>query len=388
MNSAKKVTIGYYLGYISLGLAAAVLGPTLPWLADQTGTQMSQIGILFTARAIGFLVSTLLVGRLYDRVPGHKLLTLALFGLALMMALMPVAPTIWILTAVLFLMGMSQSGIDIGSNTLIVWVHGRAVGPYMNGLHFFFGVGSFLAPVIVAQVILVSAGVQWAFWLLALLMLPAIFYVFKMPSPTMPETAREAVAGAVNWPLIILIATFFFLYSGAEIAYGGWIYSYAIATDTGTLTTAAYLTSIFWASLTLGRLISIPIATRLRARAILFIDLAGCLISLGFMLLAPSSTITVWVGTIGLGLCMASIFPTTLTLAERNTNVNGTITSYFFIGASIGAMTIPWFVGSQFEQNGSQAVMIIIFGCLVLASIVYAMLVRQIQKADPAQVTS
>lgn len=388
MNSAKKVTIGYYLGYISLGLAAAVLGPTLPWLAEQTGSQMSQIGILFTARAIGFLVSTLLVGRLYDRVPGHKLLTLALFGLALMMALMPFAPTIWILTAVLFLMGMSQSGIDIGSNTLIVWVHGRAVGPYMNGLHFFFGVGSFLAPVIVAQVILVSAGVQWAFWLLALLMLPAIFYVFKMPSPTMPETAREAVAGAVNWPLIILIATFFFLYSGAEIAYGGWIYSYAIATDTGTLTTAAYLTSIFWASLTLGRLISIPIATRLRARAILFIDLAGCLISLGFMLLAPSSTIAVWIGTIGFGLCMASIFPTTLTLAERNTNVSGAITSYFFIGASIGAMTIPWFVGSQFEQNGSQAVMIIIFGCLVLASMVYALLMRQIQKADSAQVTS
>jgi fucose permease len=85
---------------------------------------------------------------------------------------------------------------------------------------------------------------------------------------------------------------------------------------------------------------------------------------------------------------MASIFPTTLTLAERNTNVNGTITSYFFIGASIGAMTIPWFVGTQFEQNGSQAVMIIIFGCLVLASIVYALLMRQIQKAEPAQVPS
>ena len=388
MRTAKKVTIGYYLGYISLGLAAAVLGPTLPWLADQTGTQMSQIGILFTARAVGFLISTLLVGRLYDRVPGHRLLTLALLGLALMMALMPVAPTIWILTAVLFLMGMSQSGIDIGGNTLIVWVHGRAVGPYMNGLHFFFGVGSFLVPVIVAQVILFSAGVQWAFWLLALLMLPAIFYVFKMPSPTMPETAREAAAGAVNWPVIGLIAIFFFLYSGAEIAYGGWIYSYAIATDAGTLTTAAYLTSIFWASLTFGRLISIPIATRLRARAILFIDLVGCLVSLGFILLAPHSTIAVWVGTIGFGLFMASIFPTTLTLAERNTNVSGAVTSYFFIGASIGAMTIPWFVGSQFELNGTQAVMIIIFGCLVLASIVYALLMRQIQNADPAQVPS
>jgi len=388
MNTAKKVTIGYYLGFISLGMAAASLGPTLPGLADQVGVQISQIGLLFTARSVGFLLGALLAGRLYDRIPGHRVLTLALFGVALTMALVPIAPNFWLITAVLFFMGISESGIDVGSNTLLVWVHGKAVGPFMNGLHFFFGVGSFLAPLIVAQVLLRTGGLQWAYWVLALLMLPSIIYISRIPSPTMPDTAKEAVSGIINWPVVGLIAIFFFLYSGAEIAYGGWIYSYAVATGAGTITTAAYLTSIFWGSLTLGRLISIPIAARLRARVILFIDLAGCLASVGLILLAPESTTAVWVGTIGLGLFMASIFPTTLTLAERNTNVSGAVTSYFFVGASIGAMTIPWFMGRQFEQDGPQAIMMIVFGCLVLASIVYTLLMRQIQKAHPTQITS
>ncbi|PIE81576.1 MAG: hypothetical protein CSA11_04370 [Chloroflexi bacterium] len=380
MNTAKKTTIGYYLSYIALGLSAAMMGPTLPGLADQTNTQISQIGILFTARSIGFLFMTLWVGRLYDRVPGHRLLTLALFGLTLTMALMPTAPNLWVLTAVLFLMGMSHAGVDIGGNTLIVWLHGRAVGPYMNGMHFFFGVGSFLAPIIVAQVISVTEGMQWAFWILALLMLPAVFYVLNRPSPTMPETAQEAASGAVNWSVIFLIAIFFFIYSGIEIAYGGWIYSYAIATETGTVSTAAYLNSVFWGALTIGRLISIPIATRLRARVILFIDLVGCLASIALILLIPHSTITVWLGTIGLGLFMASIFPTTLTLAERNTTVSGSVTSYFFIGASLGAMSLPWLFGRQLDQNGPQAIMVLVFACLVLEFIVYSLLMHQIQR--------
>ena len=37
-------------------------------------------------------------------------------------------------------------------NPLLVWVHGDEVGPAMNGLHFFFGVGAFLSPIIIAVI--------------------------------------------------------------------------------------------------------------------------------------------------------------------------------------------------------------------------------------------
>ena len=79
------------------------------------------------------------------------------------------------ITQAIFLLGMVEIGLDIGGNTLLMWLHGERVSPYMNALHFFFGVGAFLAPLILAQMLLLNdgpAGVRWTYWLLALLMLP------------------------------------------------------------------------------------------------------------------------------------------------------------------------------------------------------------------------
>ena len=97
-------------------MAAASLGPTLPGLSEQVGAQISQMGFLFSARSVGFLLGALLAGRLFDRLPGHRLLTLALFGVALMMAMVPIISSFWVITAVFFLLGLSESGIDVGSN--------------------------------------------------------------------------------------------------------------------------------------------------------------------------------------------------------------------------------------------------------------------------------
>ena len=76
----------------------------------------------------------------------------------------------------------------------------------------------------------------------------------------------------------------FFLFVGAGLSFGGWIYTYAVSLDLATVTTAGYLTSLFWAALTFGRLISIPIAGRVRPRYLLTVDLIGLALSLGLLL--------------------------------------------------------------------------------------------------------
>ena len=52
--------------------------------------------------------------------------------------------------------------------------------------------------------------------------------------------------------LVTLIALFFFLYVGAEVSAGGWIYSFALKSGIATVSSAAYLTSVFWAAFTAG----------------------------------------------------------------------------------------------------------------------------------------
>jgi FHS family Na+ dependent glucose MFS transporter 1 len=379
-------TASYYISYIALGLAAAVLGPTLPSLAEQTQSQLSQISFLFTAHSLGYLIGSYQGGRLYDRMPGHPVMVVAVFLMAIMLLFVPVVPSVWLLALVIVVVGLAGSTLDVGGNVLLVWVHGRDVGPFMNGLHFFFGLGAFLSPIIVAQAISLTNGISWAYWALALIMVPGGILLLRWSSPQAPgpasqpgegSSAEDQAAGASKRETltVVFVALFLLLNVGAELGFGGWVYTYALAMNLGTVTTAAYLTSIFWGALTVGRLISIPLALRFRPRTVLLWDMIGCLVSMVILLAGSESWLATSIGAAGLGLSMASVFPTTISLAERRVTVTGRVTGWFVIGASLGSMFLPWLIGQLFDSAGPEVAMIIIMIDLVLALAVFGILI-------------
>ena len=130
--------------------------------------------------------------------------------------------------------------------------------------------------------------------------------------------------------------------------------------------TAAYLTSAFWGSFTLGRLLGIWVSTQAKPLTILYLDFAGCLISVGLILLFPGSNLLLWIGTILFGISQASIFPTFLTLAEERMHITGTIAGLFLVGAGVGGMILPWLIGQAFVQVGAGAMMALVFIGIVL----------------------
>jgi fucose permease len=348
-NYRLSTTGGYYAAFIALGLAAAVLGPTLPGLAAHTRSGLAEISSLFMARSLGYLLGSGLGGRLYDRLPGHLLMAGMLGVMALTLALAPLIPWLWVLFGAMFVLGLGEGSVDVGGNTLLVWLHGKGVSPFMNGLHFFFGLGAFIAPVIIAQALARSGDIYWGYWTLAILILPVIFWLARLPSPATDAHSEKALPVKKDPWMVILVALFFFFYVGAEISFGGWIYSYATALNLSTPTMAAYLTSAFWGALTAGRLLSVPLATRLKPVPTLVIDLAGCLASVGLILLFQSSPLVIWIGTIGTGFFMAAVFPTTLTLAGTRMTITGATTGWFFVGSSMGGVVLPRLIGQLFE---------------------------------------
>lgn len=375
--SVRKIptTVSYYLSFIALGLIEATLGPTLPALAEHTGADLKEISFLFTARSLGYLFGSFAGGRLFDRLPGHWVMAGFIILAAVMMALVPLMPLLWLLTVVLFITGVAQAGVDVGGNTMLVWVHQGNVGPFMNGLHFFFGVGAFLSPIIIAQLVLLSGDIYWAYWAIVALVLPVSLWLFLLPSPSVQETSADDTR-QFDLRLLILFAFFFMMFVGAETSFGGWIFTYVSRMNLATETAAAYLTSAFWGGLTVGRLLSIPIATRLRPRVILTADLLGSVFSLCLILLWPGVLPVIWVGTVGFGFFMASIFPTTVSFAERRMIITGKVTSGFMVGASIGSMTVPWIIGQFIESVGPGVIMGVIFGTLLLSLGVFAVLMR------------
>ncbi len=301
--------------------------------------------------------------------------------MALMALAVPFMPAIWFLAIAMVGLGFGEGFLDVGGNAMLVWQHGAKVGPFMNGLHFCFGLGAFVAPIVIAQVISITGGIRWAYWVLGgVAWLPAV-WILSVPSPVICKPADASVPGERNDRLLGLIVLFFFLYVGAEAGFAGWIYTYALSLKLATATGAAYLASAFWGSFTLGRLLAIPISTKFAPRTILVTDLAASICGVSAILIWQTSTTVVWAGTFVVGLSLASLFPTTVNLAEQRMVLNGRVTSWFFIGASAGGMCVPWLIGQVFEQRGAVITMVMILCDLALTASVFLLMIRQITSA-------
>jgi FHS family Na+ dependent glucose MFS transporter 1 len=372
-SPATARTAAYYGAFVALGMTSASLGPTLPGLAEHARSPLGQVSFLFTARLFGHLLGALLGGRLYDRAPGHVVMSAALVGMAASAALVPLTPSLWALTVVLLLLGVAEGAVDAGGNTLLVWSHGRRSGPFLNGLHFCYGLGAFLAPIVVARAML-AGGLPWSYWALALLVLPAAFWPSRLASPERRARAPEGEVARAWDPRVPILAVFMFLYSGSEAAFGGWVFTYARSLGMSEAGGAAYVTSTFWGAFTLGRLLAVPIAARVGPRPIVVADLALCLASLGLIALRPGSTSAAWVGAFGVGLGMASIFPTAIAFAEQRMAITGRVTGWFLVGASAGGMVIPWLIGQLLEPTGPRAIVMVTGAALAAALAVFAAL--------------
>ncbi len=370
------VTAAYYAAFVGLGLGIAAIGPTLPGLAQHTGTHLSGISFLFTAHNLGYLVGCLVAGHILDRVRGHPVMAGMLIIMAATMFLVPLMPLLWLLTGAVFCLGLSGATLDVGANTLLVWVHRDKVAPYMNGLHAFFGVGTVMAPIIIAQLVLVSGDITWAYWVLGTLLLPMAVWLSRLPSPAAPKESDTGPAMSTDYRFVALIVLLWILYVGAEYSMGGWVFSYAVGMRMADTTTAAYLTSVFWGAFTFARLVGVVISMRVRPRYILLCDFAVGISGVGLILLLPASVAALWIGTVMTGFGMASVIPVILSLAERRMVITGRITSFFFAGASVGGMTLPWIIGQLFEPVGPPVAMLGILVNLTLALLVLLVILK------------
>lgn len=347
-------TTAYYLSFIVLGLTTAASGPSLLKLAEHTSSALDRISLIFVFGSLGYLIGSFFGGRAYDRLSGHKLMAFTMLVIGIASALIPIARSLEVLLFAMFISGFASGIIDVGGNTLLMWVHGEKAGPFLNGLHFFFGVGSLIAPLLLAQVLLKTGDIHWLYWTFAVVSLPITIWLWFLPEPKHAHTEERKPS---TFPVIpvVLVMMLFVLYVGLELGFGNWIYAYALTLGLETEITAAYLTSVFWGSFTFGRLLGIWISTRLRSRTILFMDIIGCAISTILIMLWKDSTLALWIGTFGLGISMASIFPTLIMLAGERMQITGTITGLFLVGSGAGSMLMPWLIGQIFVRTGPKA---------------------------------
>uniref|UniRef100_H3D4T0 Major facilitator superfamily domain-containing protein 4A n=1 Tax=Tetraodon nigroviridis TaxID=99883 RepID=H3D4T0_TETNG len=145
-----------------------------------------------------------------------------------------------------------------------------------------------------------------------------------------------------------------FMTDGIVGAYAGFIYTYGV-TEPISLPhkTAGYLASIFWAAITAGRLLSIPLSYRFQPVKLLMFNLAGAIVTVLMLLIFYTSKVFLFVGTCFSGLFLSSIFPLMLAYTEDILDYQGCATSVLVTSAGMGEMVMQVLVGSIIQTQGS-----------------------------------
>uniref|UniRef100_A0A673T685 Major facilitator superfamily domain-containing protein 4A n=2 Tax=Suricata suricatta TaxID=37032 RepID=A0A673T685_SURSU len=165
----------------------------------------------------------------------------------------------------------------------------------------------------------------------------------------------------------ITAALVLFMTDGMTGEYSAFVYSYAVEKPLSVgHKVAGYLPSLFWGFITLGRLISIPISSKVKPATMVFVNVVGVVATFLMLLIFSYNVVFLFVGTASLGLFLSSTFPSMLAYTEDILQYKGCATTVLVTGAGIGEMVLQMLVGSTFQAQGSYSFLVcgVIFGCL------------------------
>ena len=344
-----------YGGGLAQGLALVSFpaAATILTAADGYGLSSNQYGSIFLPLFVGSVLASLLAPTLAQH-RGLKTVLLTGFGCnAFSMATFALSAMLTEMAGLAFAMVLAATGllgIGFGATLTAINAYATSFFPHrseiaITALHTLLGTGTALAPLIVS---LLTEGGGW--WLLPTSIAAAVVALAgaALTQPlALPSAggAGPAVAVARALPLRFWVwIAFALLYGICETLFGNWgtVYLHqqrAVADSTANLALA-----VFWAAVTLGRLLVAVIATRIPPLVIF--RALPVLIAIALVCVGLSSSAALGVAAFALaGLACSACLPLSIGTASGETprfveTVSGWMVASYMMGYGIGAFAV------------------------------------------------
>lgn len=377
------------ISFLGLGVITAAIGPSLPDLAQRSGSSLAGAGGVYTGLFFGALAVQAATGALLDRVGIRPILLISLLALGAGLGLLPLAPGLTWLLLLSVLAGLGHGAVDVALNVMVAQAFPQRRAAAVNLLNVFFGVGAILGPAAASLSLNLWDTAVPALWLgagLQLLLLPFLYVQLPRQKPAdLPAEGGAGQRGLLASPLLWSMAGVILLYVGLENGMGGWVSTYMQQTSGLNPASAALTASAFWMALTGGRLLAALVGLRLSATRLLGISLATA--TAGALVLTAGSGRTGLsiAGILLLGLGFGPVFPTTLAKATAAfPQAAGAAASLVVASGSVGGMLLPWLQGVVLATYGPYAaILLTLAGCLVMLACFG--LLNRLQKRARAQ---
>lgn len=267
-----------------------------------------------------------------------------------------------------------------------------------------YGIGGITGPLIATA--LVSHGSKWSRFYIIELCLAFINLLFSawafwnyekdsetsdsvLPSPAPASQQAAARRGPkesikrswhsfrtllTNKPTV-LGALFIFAYQGAEVAISGWIISFLVQIRHGDPSKVGFVTSGFWAGITVGRFTLSFLAHRVGERPSVFLFAAGALILellVWFVPSIPGDSVAVAFS----GVLLGPVYPCAVHIFQRLIPRNRMISSLSLIGSvgSSGGAVAPFMTGILAQKVGTFVLHPICIGLFMAMAVTWWML--------------
>jgi fucose permease len=346
---------------LAIGVATAIVGPSLPALAQVFELSWGQAGRVFAAQFGGKLLAVLIIWVFGRRWAAGGIAAVGGILLALGLRLVGLTPSFGAALVAMLTFGLGHGSVDVGYNSLLTEMLQSEQGGQntaaseLNVLHLFFGVGALSGPVLVSLLQSRTGSWRGAFLVAALCagLVPLGLLVARgwRWQKGNPKTTTSQFSGVGAGSTIYLAMAICFLYGGLETALGGWIYTFLVRRAAFGAKLAAMGVTLYWSLLTAGRLVSAWGVRRLGDLTWLLISGGVLCTSLVIGLMAGGNMGVMTVALTGLGL--SGIFPTMV--GWTASRVRGSATesvSKLIATSSLGAVTIPWLVGLWVDWQG------------------------------------
>lgn len=165
-----------------------------------------------------------------------------------------------------------------------------------------------------------------------------------------------------------ILAASFLIYVGLEVGYGGWISTYGTMSGYMTKSEAAYGSSVFWLSISVGRVLGVPMASRYPTNVQLKTLMYASVVSIFLANFITSwGASAIYLSSIMYGLAISAIYPLLMGMPTflkfRLTAKNA---STFVVAGSLGEAGIPILSGWLINWFGA--------GALFPTSLVYTLI--------------
>lgn len=317
--------------------------------------------------ALGFIVAAAFVDKIRQRLGRAKAIAVSMVCIALgFIPLVCAAPFPSIVIAYFFIGFGTAIALAIGNVFCANLQNGTTM---LGAMHGSYGIGGTIGPLVATSI--VSTGSIWSRYYLLTLGFTLWNLCFSTWSfwdyekelgefHALSETTSrgmDQVAGmllAIKSRVVVLGAVFIFAYQGAEVSISGWVISFLITARNGDPSSVGYVTSGFWAGITLGRFVLSPIGSKVGEKLFVYLLVAGATVFQLLVWLVPN-IIGEAVSLAIVGLLLGPIYPCAAALFTRNLSrreqVNGmSIISAF--GSSGGAIT-PFTTGLLAQAAGT-----------------------------------